>query len=105
MVTVVYIGIVGYHDGRRKTALFAALVTWREPYGATSCCARNADGASRLRVSRSAGPAPRQVEAPRPRDAPAEAGGTSQVFRVEAKHSWYLTADVDGDQGSLPVLL
>src|SRR6202011_1532876 len=97
MVTLVYLGIMEYHGRSRKTAPFSALVTWREPYGATSCCARNADGASRLRVSRSAGPGRRQVEPPRHRYARAEADGTSQVLRVEAKYSWYLTADVDGD--------
>src|ERR1700680_2171253 len=30
-VTDVYRGIVDYHDRSRKTALFSALVTWREP--------------------------------------------------------------------------
>jgi hypothetical protein len=48
VVTVVYLVIMDYHCRRRKTALFSALVTWREPYGATNCCARNADGAPRL---------------------------------------------------------
>src|SRR2546422_10484584 len=97
MVTVVYIGIVDYHDRRRKTALFAALVTWREPDGATSCCVRNADGASRMRVSRSAGPGRRQMDPPRHRYARAESDGTSQGFRGEAKYSSYLPSDVEGD--------
>src|ERR1700681_3971159 len=30
-VTGVYLGICDYHDRSRKTALFSALVTWREP--------------------------------------------------------------------------
>jgi hypothetical protein len=36
LVTVVYLGIVDYHLRTRKTAHFSALVTWREPDGATT---------------------------------------------------------------------
>ena len=53
--------------------------------------------ASRLRVSRSAGPRRRQVEPARHRHIRAEADPTRQVFGVEAKYPRHLAADVDGD--------
>jgi hypothetical protein len=46
-------GVVPTPTRAAVAATFQPVMNGREPYGATSCCARNADGASRLRVSRS----------------------------------------------------